>query len=59
MITKQKKQLWIIQVTTQYSKLSLCKPLNGVIFINSAIIFSYGLHASMFYVKYFIQVSTK
>ncbi len=51
-------QLWIIQITTVL-RINVCKLLNGVIFINSTIIFSCGLHVNIFYVKYFIQVSTK
>ncbi len=51
--------LWIIQVATQYKELSVCKLLNGVIFINSTIMFSCGLHVNIFNVKYIIQASTK
>ncbi len=40
-------------------KKSLCKLLNGVIFMNSAIILSCGLHIHIFYVKYIVQGSTK
>ncbi len=35
----------------------MCKLLNGVIFINSTLIFSCGLYENIFYVKYLIQVS--
>ncbi len=37
----------------------ICKLLNGVIFINSTIVFSCRLHVHIFYVKYLIQFSTK
>ncbi len=44
---------------TTVLRINICKLLNGVIFINSTIIFSCGLHVNIFYVKYLIQVSTK
>ncbi len=43
---------------SQKFKYSLRTLLNGVIFINSTIILSCGLHVNIFYVKYVIQVST-
>ncbi len=58
-ITKQKIQLWIIQLTTQYES-SGVNFLMGSHFINSNLIFSCGLlNVNIFYVKYLIQVSTK
>ncbi len=48
-----------LKIIPSLLELSVCKLLNGVIFINSAILFSCGLHVNIFYVKYLIQVCTK
>ncbi len=53
-----KTQLWIFQVTTNIKTqvYTVCKLLNGDIFINSTIIFSSGLNITVFYVKHIIKV---